>query len=353
MKRKSYSGQKISVLIAGIGGGSLGLEMFKSLRHVGGYRLIGTDISEKAYGFNEEGFEQTYLLRRSSPRKYALQILEICRRHTVNAIAPGAEEVHKIISNNRDIFEKEEILLMLNSKEVVELCSNKSETMRFLSKQGVCIPISRDVTTAVDVNGFDRYPCVIKPTAASGGSNLVFIAEDEQEAKFFVEYLIRRGYKATLQEYIASNNEFTVGVLSTPTGEILGSIALKRFLEPKLSYSLRYKDRVISSGWSQGEINDFRKVRKQAEYIAQLLNSRWALNIQGRVDKQGVFYPFEINPRHSGTTYLRALAGFNEPDIILQYCLRGKFPQAQQVRRGFYLRSFVETYMPLKKRESR
>jgi carbamoyl-phosphate synthase large subunit len=122
---------------------------------------------------------------------------------------------------------------------------------------------------------------------------------------------------------------------------------LKRLLEHKLSYSLRYGDRVISSGWSQGLIDDFSQVKKQAEDIAQVLNSRWALNIQGRVDSQGIFYPFEINPRHSGTTYLRALAGFNEPHILIQQCLRGYSVPLQPLRKGYYLRSFTEKYVAL------
>lgn len=348
MMPKPHSAEKISVLIAGIGGGSLGLEIFKSLRCARGYRLIGTDIDERAYGLNEDGFEHTYLLHRSPDKEYALQLIEICLKHKVSVIAPGAEEVHRILADNRQIFEREKILLMINSKKVIDLCSNKSKTMQFLKRNDIPIPVSKDITSEEDVKSFDIFPCIVKPAAASGGSNLVFIAESAEEALFFVGYLKRRGYEATLQEYITSKDEFTVGVLCSPSGEILGSLALKRFLEPKLSYSLRYKDRIISSGWSQGEIDNFAEVRQQAERIARLLDSRWALNIQGRLDSHGIFYPFEINPRHSGTTHLRTLAGFNEPHILLQYCLRGKLPPSQSLRRGYYLRSFIEKYVPKK-----
>ena len=348
MSSKHCNDYPISVLIAGIGSGSLGLEIFKSLRYAGGYRLIGSDISEKAYGLNEEGFEHTLILNRAPEREYAFQILEVCLKYNVNVVAPGAEEVHRILSNNRQIFEQEDILLMINSKDVVDLCSNKSENFRFISENCVPVPVNRNVESEEEVKDFDRFPCIVKPTTASGGSNMVFIAENEKEAMFFVGYLMQRGYKATLQEYITSTDEFTVGVLSSPSGEILGSIALKRFLEPKLSYSLKYHDRIISSGWSQGEIDDFVEVRRQAEQIAQILKSKWALNIQGRLDKNGIFYPFEINPRHSGTTYLRALAGFNEPNILLQYCLRGNVPPSEPLKKGFYLRSFIEKYVPKK-----
>jgi carbamoyl-phosphate synthase large subunit len=261
-------------------------------------------------------------------------LLEICLHEKAEAIAPGAEEVHKILSRQRGMFQSAGILPMLNSEEVIELCADKFKSLQFLAKQGIPVPTHKSLAPGEEIGNFKAFPCVVKPARASGGSNLVFLAEDEGEASFFISYIRRRGYEPLLQEYIESTDEYTVGVLSSPTGEILGSIALRRFLDSKLSYNLRYGDRIISSGWSQGEIEDFEPVRRQAETIASTLKSKWALNIQGRLDRRGIFYPFEINPRHSGTTYLRTLAGFNEADILLKSCLRGYLPPASPLKRG-------------------
>ena len=43
-----------------------------------------------------------------------------------------------------------------------------------------------------------------------------------------------------------------------------------------------------------------------------------ACNVQLRI-RDGKPYVFEINPRCSGTTAARALVGFNEPSVILNY----------------------------------
>ena len=183
----------------------------------------------------------------------------------------------------------------------------------------------------------------------SGGSRFTFLAEDEKEARFFVKYVADRGSAVVLQEYIkAEVGEFTVGVLSDPSGDVLGSIALKRQLDNRLSYQMKYDDRVISSGISQGYIDSFDQIRKQCEKLAKLIGSRWSLNIQGRVIDD-TFIPFEINPRHSGTTYLRALAGFNEPDILLQYCLHNRLVVPKVIRPGYYLRSLSEMRLPIRK----
>jgi len=343
----SAGGRPITVLIAGIGGGSLGLEIFKCLRLAGGYRLIGTDVSGKAYGLYLEGFAKTYLLARSAGAEYAARLLEICKKEKVQAIAPGAEEVQTILSANRRIFQRAGILPMLNSEEVCALCSDKPKQTEFLAARQIPVPATREIRSEETLEGFDQFPCVVKPAASSGGSNLVFIAETADEASFFVQYLRRRGFRAALQHYISSSEEFTVGVLSDRSGKIIGSIALRRFLEQKLSVTARYGNRVISSGWSQGEIDAFPEVRRQAERIARALKSTWALNVQGRLGDDGVFYPFEINPRHSGTAYLRALAGFNEPHILIQQCLRGRAPKFGALRKGYYLRALTEEQVPL------
>jgi carbamoyl-phosphate synthase large subunit len=55
-----------------------------------------------------------------------------------------------------------------------------------------------------------------------------------------------------------------------------------------------------------------------------------------------VFIPFEINPRFSASTYLRALAGLNETDMYLKHVLHGIDQSPGSLRAGYYLRSFDE-----------
>jgi carbamoyl-phosphate synthase large subunit len=59
--------------------------------------------------------------------------------------------------------------------------------------------------------------------------------------------------------------------------------------------------------------------------VAEALKPFGACNFQLRM-KGGEPYIFEINARHSGTTYSRTLAGFNEPLMIADYLLCGKTP---------------------------
>jgi carbamoyl-phosphate synthase large subunit len=133
-------------------------------------------------------------------------------------------------------------------------------------------------------------------------------------------------------------------VLSLPEGRVAGSVALKRIFDSKLSVLSKTKAGVISSGYSQGLIDDFPELRAAAERIAIAIHSEGPLNIQGRV-RSGKLIPFEINPRFSASTYLRALAGFNEVDVYLQHVINGIPVSPAALKVGYYLRSFEEVFV--------
>ena len=101
----------------------------------------------------------------------------------------------------------------------------------------------------------------------------------------------------------------------------------------------------ISSGISQGEIVLEPKLLEQCEQIALSINSKGPLNIQCRFVDDKV-YLFEINPRLSGTTYIRALAGNNEPDLLIRKYVLGEDIQKHiQIKEGLILRGLEETFI--------
>lgn len=338
---------KKNILITGIGGASLGTEIFKSLKLSRRYRIFGADISPYAYGLYQKGFAKTYLIKRKS---YIRDLLAICKKEKIDAILPGGEEPLLLLSEKRDVFQQKDILLAINSTKVIKLCTDKIKIFDYLRKHGIPVPITRIVEPTDTLKSF-TCPCVIKPSTRSGGSIFTYLAEDEKEATLYIDYLKKRNIKAIVQEYIPdAEGEYTVGLLHLPkpSGELVGSIALKRLFHAKLSVLMKNEDRVISSGYSQGLIDNFKEIREQAEKIAKILNSKGPLNIQGRL-KNNIFYPFEINPRFSATTYLRAIAGFNEVDIYLQYLLNKKKPSLGKIKYGYYFRTLAEKFVSFKK----
>lgn len=333
-----------NVLIAGIGGASLGSEIAKCLARAQRYTVYGCDISRFAAGHYSDRFRDTFVV---DPDHYVPSVLALCRRVRVACIVPGGEAPTTLLARASAEVAAAGIRLAVNAASIIDICSDKARLFTRLRELRIPIPATvsvRDESAADDL----PYPCVVKPATGSGGSAFVFLAATRAEGRLYVRYLLDNGQRVVAQEYVpVDDGEFTVGVLTLPNGRLVGSVALRRLFHAKLSVSVKTRTGLISSGYSQGLIDDFPEIRAQAERMAAALGSVGPLNIQGRV-RDGVLVPFEINPRFSASTYLRAMAGFNETDLFLQWLLHGAVPAPEPLRSGYYLRDLAEVYVEAK-----
>jgi len=333
--------QPIKVMIAGIGGASLGTEIGKCLRLAGKYEIYGCDISPTAYGLYDKGFTETFRINRDD---YVAEVLKVCHQAGAKWLIPGGEQPNALLGAAAEQLAVEGIRVVTNDAATVGLFSDKQATFKKLAACGIPIPKTAELSTADDVHAVG-LPCIIKPATGTGGSASVFFAVTTDEALIYAEFIRRNGSVPIAQEYVVDDEgEFTIGVLSLPDERVVGSIALRRVLDAKLSVAYRGRGGVVSSGYSQGYIDVFPDLCQQAERIATVIQSRGPINIQGRV-RNGVLMPFEINPRFSASTYLRALAGFNEIDMLLGYLISGEMPSPNSIRPGWYLRSLTETHV--------
>ena len=331
----------IKVMIAGVGGASLGTEIYKSLRLAGGYEIYGCDVSATAYGLYDPGFARTYRVTRES---YVTSVMNSCVDAGVSWLIPGGEQPMTLLGEVANRLAEAGIQLLANAPDVVSLFSDKGATFKRLAEYGVTIPRTIAVNHAADLDHIG-LPCIVKPATGSGGSASVFFAVSADEAMIYAEFIRRNGSQPIAQEYVdAAEGEFTIGVLSLPDRRVVGSIALRRDLNAKLSVAYSGRGGIVSSGYSQGHIGEYPELCIQAERISDAIGSRGPINIQARV-RDGVLLPFEINPRFSASTYLRALAGFNEVDVLLRYLASGGEPERPAIQPGWYLRSLTEQYV--------
>ena len=329
---------KTKVLVCGIAGASLGTEIIKSLLKAERYTVYGCDISPIAYGHWMDGIDQSFTV---SSENYTSNVLAIARNQEIHVIVPGGDAPAILLGKEIDCFTQHGITVAGNNAFVVETCSDKKKCGDFLESHGFDSPKTCD---ANNLNAVDFKPCIVKPSVDSGGSVFVFLVKDKHDAVIYVNYLKENGKVPIIQEYLPlDEGEFTVGVLSLPDGSVYGSIAIKRVFYNKLSVSMKSELGLISSGYTQGYIDNYLDIRKQSEAIARKLGSTGPLNIQGRV-RNGKFVPFEINPRFSASTFLRTLAGFNEVDTYLRAVGKESFEPMPDLKYGCYLRSFTEAY---------
>jgi len=346
----------VRALVTGVGGGGQGEQVLKALRLAETpYEIVGTDITPYSAGLVE--VDHPLIVPPATAPDYIDVILSIASEHDIEVVFHGSEPELRQMSAHRSRFSEAELFLPINPAEVIDVCMDKLRTMRMLQDAGFSVPPYRSVRSLKDLDGFDELPVVLKPSVGGGGSAHLYLAQDRRELIACTEQILSVHEQFIAQAYVGQpDEEYTVGVLLDMEGELLNSIAVRREIMSALSNRIKVPNRTgrtklgpvlaISSGISQGRIGRFEEVCEQCEEIALALGARGPLNIQCRfVDGRVVV--FEINPRFSGTTSLRAMAGYNEPDILVRKHVLG-----ETVKPGFtyrectIVRGLAETLIP-------
>lgn len=345
----------INVLVTGVGANGIGYQVLSALRLAQTkYNIITADTTRLSLGLRWGAAQ--YILPTADSPHYLDSVLSICEKHRIDALFYGSEKELKVLSENRQIFSEAGIFLPLNPKELINSCLDKNATMELLKKEGFETPKSFRVSSESDLSRIDLFPVVLKPSVGGGGSVNLMIAQDQTELENFSKLLLQTYSEFIVQEYVGdSESEYTVGVLFDMDGSLINSIGMRRIIDFSFGNKMRVKNRTgrkelgdylfISSGLSQGWVGRFPNVTKRCEEIASRLGARGAINIQCRYVNDKV-YVFEINPRFSGTTSLRALAGFNEPDILIRkHVMNEKVEPFFSYREGCILRSLEGSFL--------
>ncbi|MCM8612108.1 ATP-grasp domain-containing protein [Accumulibacter sp.] len=347
----------IRILVTAMGGGGHGEQILKALRLAGNglYWIVGADANPKCPQFDM--VDQRAVLPLASSPRYLDELLALIERHRIRALFHGCEPELRLFARNRDEIERRGVFLPVNPTPVIDLCMDKEKTNRRLLELGFAPPRFAVVEGTADLASIDWFPVVVKPSLGGGGSANVYIAQNPRELCGLAQFLNlgANDIRFFIQEYVGTPDaEYTVGVLHDMDGEYVNSIAVRRALTGQLSIRTSVPNStgrgelgprlIISSGISQGEIDRFPEVSEQCSAIARAIGARGPLNIQCRLVK-GVVKVFEINPRFSGTTSLRAMVGYNEPDLLIRrHLLHQKLEAGFPYGRGLILRNLTEHY---------
>lgn len=315
---------KLNILVTGAGGGGIGEQIVKALINGDNdYFIVCTDTRELSIA-SVIG-DAFYMLPKASSPEYINELLLICRKFEIKAVFPGSEpELIELVRNKERLLEMG-VKLPVNSADLISLCSDKIEFNDYLTNNGFVTCKTYLIDNGFEFADLTDYPYVIKPVKGSGSAN-VFIVQNLMELKSIITYLGSE-HKFILQEYIGNlEEEYTVGILSTEDLGYVQHIILQRDLSLGLSIKQKVQNKTnrsdlgdylgISTGISQGKFVENHLINDAVMRVVELLQPTSSINMQCRVHN-GEVYIFEINPRFSGTTNLRALVGFNEIEFII------------------------------------
>jgi carbamoyl-phosphate synthase large subunit len=289
------------IAVTGVGGG-IGQSILKCLDG-SGYGVVAIDPDALAAGLYAAPV--AYRGPRADDPRFVDDLLDLCTREACSVLFPGIEPELFPLASNIARFRESGVVPIVSNPEVIACCDDKLATAGFLAAQGFAAPHTELFVDDVDSAWF---PCVLKPRRGGARSQHTYVVADK--AEFDIARALVDPTNCVIQEFI-DGDEYTCGSI-TLEGSCRGVIVMRRTLRAGDTY----KAFVVRDDG----------IEEHVRSVADRLQPFGACNFQLRL-KNGTPYIFEINARCSGTTYARALAGFNEPRMIADYVLHGDAPE--------------------------
>lgn len=343
---------KKNILITGVGGRSIGAGILQSLLFdktaLKRWNIISADCDDFSWGLYKT--VHSVLLPPASNAHYIEFLHDLIKKYHIHAIIPGTQaEGEKIVNHVKALSPA---LVIANKKELYPLMMDKfimNETMKKLKLNYIeTLPFNR----WHDLFRKYGFPLIVKPTKETGGSKGLHIVCSKKEIEFIENFIDDKSFPC-IQPYIGDfENEYTVGVLTDKNGGLIDSIIVKRKLTGlSLLTKRNYNNNLYaaSTGYSQGFVIKNKQIQNYCEELALKLKSVGPLNIQLRVANNKI-YIFEIHPRFSGTTPIRASVGFNEVDFLLRNFIFGETFKRQNYKHDVAaIRTFCHVITPISK----
>jgi carbamoyl-phosphate synthase large subunit len=312
----------MKVMVTGAGA-LLGQGVIRSLRASSlEAQIVAVDPSPLSAGLYWA--DRAHLVPLAKDPAYLDAVRAIIRLERPDALLVGTDVELEVLSRARTDIEREDgAKVLVSSPEVVAVADDKWLTAEFLRARGFPYPYSCLPGGERELIGRVGFPLVVKPRIGARSVGVHVVADEAGLARAVADV-----GNPVIQECIATaDEEYTAGVIVCD-GSSRASIVMRRDLRDGNTY------RAWTSAFP--ELNSF--VRS----VADTLQPHGPVNFQFRLGSRGPTI-FEINARFSGTTPLRAHAGFNEVEMLLRWLVDGKPVEQPVVRDVVILRHWSET----------
>ena len=245
------------------------------------------------------------------------------REEVIDVLFVGVDFELQLFAKHKEFIEKNtKCKVIISPLKTIEIGNDKYLTYKFLKNNNLFYPATY-LPDEIDFNEIN-YPVIVKPRVGAR-SRGVFKVDNKVDLIEKIKII----KNPIIQEHVGNEHtEYTCGVICLD-GEFKASIALKRSLKEGNTYI------------SEHNINTEKVILDYIADIADKLKPYGSCNLQLRIDDNGIPKLFEINPRHSGTTYIRSLFGYNEIIYIINYILENKETK-MTLKSGRVLRYFEE-----------
>lgn len=284
------------------------------------------------------------------------ELIKKCIEHKIDFLIPGRDDEAHIYSQNKTKFEKSGIKTLAASEDMIALCRDKERMSLELNPIADVFVKCFHKETVLDAiaEGEVSFPLIAKPRSGFASKGVEIIQSEEDFHLITENHILQElavpvegdpNYDFFISEISKNRNpqvaEISIQLVIGKNGELLGKMATYNKLSSGIPIEiLPYEDPLI---WETVD-------RLLPEFLNRGLVG--PLNIQGRMTKRGLKV-FEMNPRFTGITGLRALMGFNEVEACIKSWLNiGDQPSFLEFNpRRFGIRQTADRVMGLSKND--
>jgi carbamoyl-phosphate synthase large subunit len=313
-----------SVAVTAVGGG-VGESVLRALRLSSlPLRIIGFDVNPWSAGLYT--CDKGYTIPHSESPSFLERLLEIIRQEKAKVLIPGSDPEVVVISRARERFISSGIFPVTGSAESVRLCRDKLAGYKFFKEHG--IPFARTVPAGEAPALADEvgFPLIVKPASGSASRGITIAFDKEQlkrqlagGGKIAQEYLIPQSWRKKRHELtrqdvyqgsiLVQTDEISIQIVYDHQGNMLGKFTSCNVLRDGVPMLI--------------DPMTIPQAEEIALIMATLLVEKGfagPCNLQCKMTEVGPIF-FEMNPRFTGITAVRAAMGFNEVEAVLRRLL--------------------------------
>lgn len=325
--------KRIKIAVTGTGS-LIGQAVIKSVKNspmAERIELIGMDYFKDTIGsfWADKNYILPDILKKKVKKSdWLKKIIRVIKSNNIKALFIGVDFELRPFSLYKKVIEsKTGCKVVVSSPEAIRIADDKYLTYKFLKENGFYHPetfLPGDV-----LKKRLKFPYFVKPRSGSRSRD-VFTVSNKKE----LDRVLALVKDPIIQELIGRpDNEYTCGIIYLDN-EVKGAIAVRRDL----------KDGNTAVAYFKKDIP--RIIYDYVYAVSKRLKPFGACNFQLRLDAGGRPKIFEINARHSGTTYIRSLFGFNEVEYIISYLFNSKarpFKLKEGIVRRYYDELFISS----------
>lgn len=289
-------------------------------------RIIATDCSNVAPAIYDA--DKAYIVSPMVADGYIDEILEICKKEKITGLFSLIDPELSLLALNKDKFEAIGVTPIVSPYELCETCLDKYEMYKMLCKMGIptakCYVTRESFFEALNKKEIE-YPVFVKPQKGSTSININSVSSDEEVNTLFDIY-----DDLMIQEYM-HGQEYGADVYIDMISGKCDSI----FLKKKIKMRAGETDKSVS-------VKEPALFTKIADFVEKC-GFRGMIDIDLFLDKDGVWYLSEVNPRFGGGFPHAYGCGVNTPLFVINN-LEGKenTPAIGDFKENVYMMKYNE-----------